>query len=34
VEQDVYKRANVKMIIPIEEALNAANKYYKNEMNQ
>ncbi len=29
VEQNVYKRANVKMIIPISEALEAANKYYE-----
>lgn len=28
VEQEVYKRANVKMIISIEDAINAANKYY------
>ena len=28
VEQDVYKRANVKMIISIEDAMQAANKYY------
>ena len=29
VEQGVYKRANVKMIIPIEKALKAAKKYYE-----
>ena len=28
VEQDVYKRANVKMIISIEDAMLAASKYY------
>jgi ribosomal protein S18 acetylase RimI-like enzyme len=34
VEQDVYKRANVKMIISIEDAMNAANKYYAGENKQ
>lgn len=29
VEQGVYKRANVKMSIPIEKALKAAKKYYE-----
>lgn len=34
VEQDVYKRANVKMIIQIEDALKAANTYYDSRMKQ
>jgi ribosomal protein S18 acetylase RimI-like enzyme len=29
VEQDIYKRANVKMSIPIEDALKAADQYYQ-----
>jgi ribosomal protein S18 acetylase RimI-like enzyme len=29
VENDVYKRANVKMIIDIETAIRSANDYYK-----
>ncbi len=34
VEQDVYKRANVKMIISVEDALDAADKYYRPEQKE
>ena len=34
VEQDVYKRANVKMIISVEDAMEAANRYYQGELKQ
>lgn len=33
VENDVYKRANVKMVISIEEAVRAAEKYYATVIN-
>jgi ribosomal protein S18 acetylase RimI-like enzyme len=34
VEQDVYKRANVKMLISVEDALEAASRYYQGELKQ